>query len=247
MFYVRDHLTDTQLRAATPSTKGIWVDSLCLMHVAPNRGILTGTVPELCRLLGITEQEFTTFLDEVKRLQFASVTEDNRIITLVNRRMVRDEKERKDNALRQARYRKSKGNAKGNEKITAAYAFASSVASSKEDSYVGSDTPDATEDIPIPGKNDCPHQGIIALYHETLPTLPRVRQWTPKRQKYLKARWLSSPEYQNLEWWSELFRYIAGKCPHLTGKNDRQWTADLEWIVQEGNFVKIVEGRYEQK
>jgi len=62
----------------------------------------------------------------------------------------------------------------------------------------------------------------------------------------LRARWLSSKEYQDLDWWKQFFVFIATKCPHLTGKNDRQWTADLEWICKEENFVKILEGRYEK-
>lgn len=94
--------------------------------------------------------------------------------------------------------------------------------------------------------NDCPHQEIITLYHELLPMLPKVRQWTPKRQKHLRTRWLSSKEYQTLDWWKEFFTFIATKCPHLTGKNDRQWTADLEWLCNESNFIKTLEGRYQK-
>jgi len=94
--------------------------------------------------------------------------------------------------------------------------------------------------------NNCPHQEIIALYHEILPALSRVRQWTPKRQKLLKARWFSSPEYQSLQWWKAFFEYIR-ECPHLIGKNDRQWTADLEWLCVESNFVKTLEGRYDNR
>lgn len=94
--------------------------------------------------------------------------------------------------------------------------------------------------------NDCPHQEIITLYHELLPMLPKVRQWTPKRQKYLRARWLSSREYQSLDWWKDFFEFVRDKCPHLTGKNDRQWTADLEWLCNESNFIKTLEGRYQK-
>ena len=36
---------------------------------------------------------------------------------------------------------------------------------------------------------DCPHQEIIALYHECLPELPRVRKWDGQREKNLKVRW----------------------------------------------------------
>ena len=95
-----------------------------------------------------------------------------------------------------------------------------------------------------PANNDCPHQKIISLYHDILPGLPQVRVWTAKRQKMLKSRWVSSKEYQDIEWWKEFFEYVRDKCPHLTGNNSRQWTADLEWLITEGNFIKTVEGRY---
>jgi len=195
-------------------------------------------------MFGTTETEFLQFLDEAKRLHFASVTESNGIITLENRRMVRDEKERKNNALRQARHRgKSKGNAKGDKNVTPA----SSSSSSIDTTYVVSDPNDDPKDIPIPGNNNCPHEKIIDLYHEILPMLARVKRWTPKRQKYLKARWTSSNEYQDLEWWKRFFGYIAKDCPYLLGNNNSQWSADLEWICIESNFVKIQEGRYERR
>ena len=51
---------------------------------------------------------------------------------------------------------------------------------------------------------------------------------------------------QNPEWWERPFRYVADKCPHLVGRNDRRWTADLEWIIKQGNLIKIIEGKYER-
>lgn len=232
-FYVRDWLSDPQLKMASHQSKGIWIDLLCYMWESPERGTITGTIQELCRMLGTTDPEFIRFMDEAKRLNFASVTESNGKVTVLNRRMVREEKDRKNNALRQARHKSNvKSNADGNEKVTPP----SSSSSSKD-----------INTLVISGaNNDCPHQEIIALYHDLLPMLPKVRQWTPKRQKNLRARWLSSKEYQDLDWWKEFFTFISTKCPHLTGKNDRNWTADLEWICTESNFVKILEGRYQK-
>jgi hypothetical protein len=134
-FYVKDWLSDPQLRMASFQTKGIWIDILCLMWESNDRGKLTGTIQEFCKMLGATEEEFTGFLIEAKRLNFASVTksnnESNAEVTLENRRMVRDEKARKNNALRQSRF---KSNAKSNTKVTHEVTPPSSTASSSPSS-----------------------------------------------------------------------------------------------------------------
>ncbi|KAF1042573.1 MAG: hypothetical protein GAK35_02620 [Herbaspirillum frisingense] len=94
-------------------------------------------------------------------------------------------------------------------------------------------------------KPDCPHQDIIALYHEVLPMCPQVRDWTPARATQLRARWNEEPRRQNLGYWRSFFEYVAG-CDFLVGKckGDRPFMADLEWIVKSGNFTKIREGKY---
>lgn len=98
-----------------------------------------------------------------------------------------------------------------------------------------------------PGKPTCPHQEIIALYHEVLPQCPVVREWTPARATQLRARWNEEPRRQNLAYWREFFEYV-GKCDFLVGKahsnGKRPFFADLEWIVKSANFTKIREGKY---
>ena len=98
------------------------------------------------------------------------------------------------------------------------------------------------------GKPDCPHQEIIALYHEILPTSPQIRDWTPARAASLKARWNEGADRQTLEYWRKLFEYIAGQ-PFLTGKvvsNGRKpFFLTLDWLVKAENFAKVREGRYE--
>lgn len=92
---------------------------------------------------------------------------------------------------------------------------------------------------------NCPHEEIIKLYAEHLPMLTQVKIWTDARRKTLQARWREDETRQNLEWWQRLFAYVA-TSDFLTGKTSN-WQADIEWILKPANFIKIIEGKYENK
>lgn len=105
---------------------------------------------------------------------------------------------------------------------------------------------------------DCPHERIVQIYHETLPMLPKVKNWDENRQGYLRTRWrerMSAGKYsslqEGLDYWKRLFVHIRENCPWLTGqiegRNGRAFMADLEWIVRPTNFNKIIEGRYDRQ
>lgn len=100
----------------------------------------------------------------------------------------------------------------------------------------------------------CPHEKIIALYHECLPMLPTVRIWSEDRRKMLAARWRTlvndkgyQSEEEGLGWFKRLFGYIR-RSRFLTGetpqKEGRTWRPDLEWIIKPKNLTKIIEGKY---
>jgi len=93
---------------------------------------------------------------------------------------------------------------------------------------------------------DCPHDEIISLYHELLPVCPQVRVWTDKRKKMLRARWREDTKRQNVEWWKKYFSFVAS-CDFLVGKGggERPFFADLEWLVNPSNMVKVIEGKYQ--
>lgn len=94
---------------------------------------------------------------------------------------------------------------------------------------------------------NCPHQEIINLYHEILPTCPRVKEWTPARKAKLKARWNESEKRQNLDYWKRLFEYIA-ESDFLMGRTAKPfYGTNLEWIVTLANFTKIIEQNYENR
>ena len=88
----------------------------------------------------------------------------------------------------------------------------------------------------------CPHQDIIKLYHELLPTLRKVKIWSDKRKKHLQARWRENPEHQSLEFWFRYFIYVESS-DFLTGRST-DWQCNLEWLVNSSNFIKVIEGNY---
>jgi len=88
----------------------------------------------------------------------------------------------------------------------------------------------------------CPHQEIITLYHELLPELPRVKEWTDPQRGYLKTRWREKPERQNLEWWKEFF--LAIKASDFLMGRVKDFQANLGWTVQRSKFNNIINGQY---
>lgn len=96
------------------------MNCLSRMWYAPERGKLHGNRDQLIRIIGCQRENFDTFIMEAQTLGFCEVSRNpNANITLINRRMFREEKERKNARLRQKRYyNKHKNNAKPNAKIT---------------------------------------------------------------------------------------------------------------------------------
>lgn len=244
-FYVRDWLSDPQLKMASHFSKGVWIDLLCYMWESPSRGELAGSEDNFCRMLGLTCTEFSTFIKEAETLNFASVTKSNNggnaEVTIRNRRMVRDEKERKNNALRQTRF---KSNAKSNGKVTVEVTPPSSSSPSLKDSLAKANV------LEVPSSNDhCPHQEIIKLYRKYLPMCPEIVKWTDTRASHLRARWNENEDQRSLEWWEALFQQIAQSkflTGRVTGRGGKPFFASLEWIVKPENFAKILEGRYHE-
>lgn len=95
----------------------------------------------------------------------------------------------------------------------------------------------------------CPHSAIVELYHTTLPTARRIRDWTPARQQALRSRWREKTERQTLDWWQEFFAYVAksdflcGRSPAPSGR--KPFELSLDWLCKSENFVKVLEGAYE--
>lgn len=93
----------------------------------------------------------------------------------------------------------------------------------------------------------CPHQEIVALYHEALPACQRVKTWEGARQTSLRARWREDAKRQSLDYWRRLFAHCA-KSDFLMGRTNSPGRAPfvftLAWLVKAENFAKVIEGNY---
>ena len=105
-FYVKDWLSDPELRMASHSTKGIWIDMLCYMWESSERGRLRGNFVQIQKLVSATDKDIHTFMDEAMTLKFCDVTERNNFVTITNRRMYQDYLNKQNTRLRVQRYRK---------------------------------------------------------------------------------------------------------------------------------------------
>jgi len=115
-FYVKDWLSDPQLRMASLSTRGIWIDLLCYMWSAPERGKLEIMQQKFARLIGADNGEVELFIDEAQAFDFCDISvTGNGTLQIYNRRMYRESKDRENNRLRQQKYRDKK---QDNAKIT---------------------------------------------------------------------------------------------------------------------------------
>jgi hypothetical protein len=85
---------------------GAWIKILCAMWHKSERGKLTLSIAEYCRLLGAKEDETVAVIDELVKTGISdTVTEPNKNVTLICRRMIREHKNHLNNALRQQRFR----------------------------------------------------------------------------------------------------------------------------------------------
>ena len=105
-FYVKDWLSDPQLRLVSPSTKGIWIDLLCYMWCSTERGMIEMSVENIGKLTGSKNGEVQLFIDEAQGYDFCDIfVTDNGWLQIYNRRMYRETKDKENNRLRQQKYR----------------------------------------------------------------------------------------------------------------------------------------------
>lgn len=104
-FYWNDYYRDT--RPLSRAVRGDWMDILCQLHFSLSRGALTLSLDAWGQVVGIPGDQFeTSTLLELRQARVCKiVTHSDGRVTLQSRRMMREEKDRKNNALRQQRFR----------------------------------------------------------------------------------------------------------------------------------------------
>lgn len=96
---------------------------------------------------------------------------------------------------------------------------------------------------PQASRAECPFAKIRDLYHEICISFPRIVSIEGNRRKAVAARWRAKPD---LETFRTLFT-LAEQSSFLKGRNDRNWSADFDWMMKASNFDKILEHRYDDR
>lgn len=118
-FYVKDHFTDTA--RLTLKAKGAWITILCHLYLADRRGKMRATTEEWASIFGADKVTTECVLNEIKIKKVGSVTFCHGDVTVSCRRMVREEKIRKIERIRQKRHRGKLDNASVTPPVTPKY------------------------------------------------------------------------------------------------------------------------------
>ncbi len=91
-------------------------------------------------------------------------------------------------------------------------------------------------------KESINYQMIVNMYNDTCVSFPRVTSLSDARKKAIKAR-LNKYKVEDLKRAFE----IAEKSDFLKGANNRDWSANFDWIIKDANLVKILDGNYDNR
>lgn len=143
-------------------------------------------------------------------------------------------------AERQQRYRaKKSGNALHNAPSNASV----TPLDTDTDTDKGANAPLSEPAAQVADRADaCPHQKIIAIYHQVLPELPGVivSRWaTSQGAANLRTRWREDRRHQEIDFWTKFFSTVR-TSKHWMGENERGWQADLRWLLERRNFDKVL-------
>lgn len=103
-FYVADWTQDT--RCLSPTGRGVWIDILCALWNSKTRGKRTLNLEGWAGQIGVPSAETSLYLYEIATKGVGTISRENdEEITIISRRMVRDERVRRCAAKRKRKQR----------------------------------------------------------------------------------------------------------------------------------------------
>ena len=96
------------------------------------------------------------------------------------------------------------------------------------------------QDIEKEEKISC--QQIVDIFHSICKSYPKIRSLSDARKKAINARLKS----YSLEEFKTVFEN-AEESSFLKGSNDRNWSANFDWLIADKNMAKVLEGNYADK
>ncbi|WP_066715697.1 hypothetical protein [Clostridium sp. Marseille-P299] len=98
------------------------------------------------------------------------------------------------------------------------------------------------QDLPFYESTINDYQRVADMYNEICISFPRVTKLSDARKKAIRARLkvYSLADFQNLFEMAESSKF-------LKGSNDRNWSANFDWLIKDVNMLKVLEGNYKDK
>ena len=87
-----------------------------------------------------------------------------------------------------------------------------------------------------------PYQQIADMYNDTCVSFPRLTTLSDARKKAIKARM----NKYTLDDLARLFEK-AEASTFLKGGNQRNWSANFDWLIKDSNMAKVLDGNYDDK
>lgn len=87
------------------------------------------------------------------------------------------------------------------------------------------------------------YQLIADMYNELCSSFPKITKISDRRKKTIRAR-------MNQGYTVDDFRRLfesAEASSFLKGGNGRDWSASFDWLIQDGNMAKVLDGNYKDR
>ena len=221
----------------------VWFKLLCLAGKQNNSGVfMMGRIPYTDKMLAtifrMKESSVTMALQTFE--QFGMVEIVDGVITIPNwnkhQSLDRIELAREQTRQRVARHREKQKqlvecNAQCNADVT--QCNADRIEEEKEEE----------KEVDIESKKEKTDlQSVVDLYHNICKSYPSVRSLSDARKKAIRARLKN----YSLEDFKTVFEN-AENSSFLKGSNDRNWSANFDWLIADKNMAKVLEGNYADK
>ena len=105
------------------------------------------------------------------------------------------------------------------------------------------DVDEDVDEIPSGSERDkresADYKTVVAMYNDTCVSFPRIKSLSEARKKAIKAR-LKTHSMADMQ---QVFTN-AEESDFLKGSNSRNWSATFDWMMNDRNFTKILDGNY---
>lgn len=223
----------------------VWFKLLCLAGKKNNGGVflMNDKIPYTDKMLAtifrMNESTVKLALNAFEQFKMIEIVEGIITIPNWNKHQTLDAYERKkerDRLYQEERRAKQR-----------ALIEKSSDKSSERTSDVAVSDIDKEEDIDIDKERDIrgnrvDYQQIADMYNATCVSFPRLTRLSEKRKRAIKAR-LRKYSIDDIKRVFEL----AEESDFLKGENNRNWSATFDWMMNDANMAKILDGNYKNK